>query len=503
MIVLSKSRFVSGTQCEKKLYFDFFRKDLKPEVTPQQQALFDTGHIIGELAQLVFPGGRDASPENYSDFSASLANTRNWISEGVLTIYEAAFSHDGGFAALDILHHTGGERWAIEVKSSTSVQEYHITDASYQYWVMKQAGYAPDRIFLMHINNKYIKQGAIDPKALFHLEEITGKVLANLNWVANKKGELAGMLNLGSEPFIEIGKHCKSPFACEYMHHCWSRIPENSVFQLSNAKGKEWKLYDQRILSMEEIPDNFKLSHRQQMQVNGAKYDTKHIDVTKIEDFFKKFEYPLYFFDYETISPAIPVLNGTSPFNQVPFQYSLHITDETGNITSHLEFLAKPDEFADVNSIEDDPRYKLVAQMKHDIGDSGSIVAYNAPFEISRIKDLAVAFPGEKEFLESLIGRFVDLIIPFKKAWYYLPEMGATASIKSVLPAIAPEFSYKDLEVSNGGMASSIFLAMVNGVYEGNEAETRKNLLKYCERDTEGMVIIYRHLKEMIENHNF
>lgn len=500
MIVLSKSRFVSGTQCEKKLYFDFFRKDLKPEVTPQQQALFDTGHVIGELAQHVFPGGMDASPESYSDFSSSLVNSKKWISEGIQTIYEAAFSHNGGFAALDILHHTDGERWAIEVKSSTSVQEYHITDASYQYWVMKQAGYVPDRIFLMYINNKYIKLGAIDPKGLFHLEEITVKVLANQNWIATKKVELAGMLEAGSEPLKEIGKHCKSPFACEYMHHCWSRIPVNSVFELYDARGKAWKLYEQGILSLEEIPDNFKLSHRQQMQVKGAKYDTKHIDVPKIEAFFKKFEFPLYFFDYETINPAIPVLDGTSPFNQVPFQYSLHITDAVGKITSHREFLANPEAFANVSCIEDDPRYKLVAQMKRDFGDTGSIVAWNESFEITRIKQLADAFPGEKEFLESLIGRFVDLIFPFKKAWYYLPVMGASASIKDVLPAIAPEFSYKDLEVNNGGMASSIFLAMVNGVYEGDEAETRRNLLKYCERDTEGMVIIYRHLKEIIAN---
>lgn len=500
MITLSKSRFVSGTQCEKKLWFDFFRKELKPAITEKQQTLFDTGHTIGLIAQHAFPEGRDASPEDYSNFSDSLEKTRKWISEGVQTIYEAAFSGNEGFTAVDILHHENGERWAIEVKSSTKVQDYHLTDASFQYWVMKEAGFAPDRVFLMHVNNKYVKQGTIDPGGFFHLEDITDRVLSNQQGIAAKKEALALMLKSGSEPLIEIGKQCHDPFECDYMHHCWSHIPENSVFQLYNANGKNWKLYKQGILSMKDIPDDYKLSHRQKIQVNGVKYAATHIDISKIETFFKTFEYPLYFFDFETINSAIPVLDGTSPYNQVPFQYSLHITDAGGNITSHCEFLARPETFLSATSMEEDPRYHLLAQMKRDIGNTGSIVVYNATFEKTRFKELAIAFPGEKEFLDGLSERVVDLIIPFSKAWYYLPEMGDNASIKSVLPAIAPEFSYNDLEVNNGGMASSIFLAMINGVYEGDETQTRENLLKYCERDTEGMVVIYRHLRNVIAN---
>jgi len=145
--VISKSRFVSGCQCSKKLYFDIHRRELKPAIDDSQQALFDAGHEIGNLAQTRFPGGIDASPENYYDFSASIAQTISLIKSGTTTIYEAAFSADGVMAALDILHHEGNERWAIEVKSSTGVKDYHLTDASLQYWVMKQSGFAPDRFF--------------------------------------------------------------------------------------------------------------------------------------------------------------------------------------------------------------------------------------------------------------------------------------------------------------------------------------------------------------------
>jgi len=182
--------------------------------------------------------------------------------------------------------------------------------------------------------------------------------------------------------------------------------------------------------------------------------------------------------------------------SQVPFQYSLHITDSEGTILEHREFLARPEDFSNPSAV--DPRLQLIQQLREDIGDQGSIIAYHASFEKTRLVDLAKSFPNEREFIESLLPRFVDLLIPFKSGWYYKPEMGASASIKSVLPAIAPEFSYSDLEIGNGGLASNTFLAMIQNIFEGDRPLTNKNLLAYCERDTEGMVVIYRHLLALV-----
>jgi hypothetical protein len=492
MATLSKSRFVSGNQCEKKLYYDINRRDLKPAITEQQQALFDAGHLIGELAQRVFPNGLDAKQEMNGDWSLAIERTKQWISDGIETIYEATFSIRGGFAALDILHHHNGDRWAIEVKSSTGVKDYHLTDASFQYFVMNEAGCAPDKFFLMHINNRYVKHGEIDPKQLFHLEDITLKVKENQQFVRNKQMDLLTMLESKAEPIKEIGKHCGNPFSCDYINHCWAHIPENSVFQLNNARGKDWKLFDQGIYSLLDVPDDFPLNHKQLLQINGIKFNQEHIDLERIEQFLNQIEGPLYFFDFETIFPVLPVLDGTRPFEQVPFQYSLHITDINGNITDHKEFLANPTDFL---SLETDPRLKLINQLESDFGSEGSIIAYNSSFEISILKALAIAYPEKNKFLENLISRFVDLLIPFKSGWFYKPEMGASASIKSVLPAIAPEFSYSDLEIGNGDLASKTFHAMIENRFTGDFEITMNHLLAYCERDTEGMVVIYRHLR--------
>ena len=489
--VISKSRFVSGIQCSKKLYFDIYRKDLKPEISEQQELLFSTGHEIGELAQNAFPNGKDASPENYYDFSKSIQDTKDWIDSGVKTIYEAAFSTNGVLAALDILHHTENERWAIEVKSSSEVKKYHLTDASLQYWVMNESGFKPDKFFLMHINTAYIKDGAINPNELFTLADITNQVIENQVWVEENLENLKNILSVQKEPVVEIGKHCSSPFDCEYKHHCWKHIPEQSVFSLYSPKGLDWKLYEQGIFKIIDIPESVSLNHRQNLQVNGQKKANGHIDKTSISDFLNSWEFPLYFFDFETIFPALPVLDGTRPFQQVPFQYSLHILEEFGAEYSHKEFLAEPKDFSGISI---DPRKKLIEQMKLDFGKTGSIVAYNATFEISRLKELALAFPEDQTFIEDIIGRFVDLLIPFRNGWHYHPEMGGSASIKAVLPAIAPEFNYKDLEISNGGDASNTFLSMINQKFIGDEVKIRESLKKYCERDTLGMVIIWQEL---------
>ena len=485
---ISKSKFLSGVQCEKKLFFDTHRRELKPPVSPEQQASFDVGHKVGFLAQAYFPGGMDATPEVAGQYKVPIANTMLWLNEGVQTIYEATFSANGVFAALDILHHHNGERWAIEVKSSTGVKDYHITDASLQYYAMSQAGFAPDRFFLMHINNTYVKNGEIDPKEFFVLEELTERVLSNQPWVEKRVNELRDMLE-GNEPKVEIGPHCGSPFSCDYKGHCWSHIPDNSVFDLYNSRGREWNYYNNGIVDLRDIPDLDALGHRQRLQVEGSLHGQRYIDEEQLQDFSQNFQFPLYFFDFETIFTGLPVLDGTRPYQQVPFQYSLHILSEDGTM-EHREFLASAVDFNSSTAL--DPRQQLIQQLRNDIGPTGSIVAYNASFEKSVLNGLGEAFPTDAEFLSGLNQRFVDLLVPFQGGWYYLPEMGASASIKSVLPAIAPEFSYDDLVIGNGGDASAIFHSMITGDFDGDEAETRRHLLAYCERDTLGMVIVWK-----------
>ena len=460
-----------------------------------QERLFSSGNTVGELAQKAFPNGKDATYEMNGDWSLGISRTKNWINEGVQTIYESAFSHSKVFAALDILHLTqNNERWAIEVKSSTDIKDYHITDASLQYWVMNKCSVVPDKFFIMHINNAYVKRGAINPNELFTLSDITEQVINKQAWVTEQLSYLHELLDTENEPAKEIGKQCHSPFACDYMHHCWQHIPQQSVFELFSPRGKDWVLYESGITLLEDVPEDAVLSHRQKLQVEGVKFNRSYIDKKAIKEFLSSFQFSLYFFDFETVFPAIPPIDGASPFQQTPFQYSLHILKSPDWELEHREFLANPADYREAS--DSDPRRLLLEQLQKDIGSSGSIVAYNATFEIGVLKSLIPLFPEFENFINDLCSRFVDLLIPFRNAWYYTPEMGKSASIKSVLPALAPEFSYADLPIGNGGDASETFLAMINDTFEGDIEETRQHLLRYCERDTYGMVVLWRVLRE-------
>jgi hypothetical protein len=299
------------------------------------------------------------------------------------------------------------------------------------------------------------------------------------------------MLTNGLEPTQNIGPHCNSPFECDFIHFCWKHVPEHSVFELANANGKDWELYDNGVLRLTDIPDDFKLNPKQKIQVQTVRDGKGYTDVKEIQQFLSTWDYPLHFFDFETIGGAIPLLDGTKPFEQIPFQYSLHIIRHEGAEPEHFEFLSDPKGFVDFSV---DPRLDLIKAMKAHFEGNGSIVAYNASFEKRVIERLASAFPNEKNFLHSLSDRFVDLWDVYRKYWCYTPEMKGSASIKSVLPAIIPDFSYEDLQVQDGNDASAIFSSMIDHTFKGDITTTIKDLLAYCKLDTLAMVMLYREL---------
>ena len=150
--------------------------------------------------------------------------------------------------------------------------------------------------------------------------------MSKQTWVEENLERLLVMLENKQEPNISIGAHCSSPFACDFVHHCWKHIPENSVFELYRGGNKAWELYEQGILKIEDIEDDFPLTHFQYLQRKGLRNQEQYINKEAIKNMISSWQFPLYFFDFETVFPAIPVLDGTRPYQQIPFQYSLNIS---------------------------------------------------------------------------------------------------------------------------------------------------------------------------------
>ncbi len=344
-------------------------------------------------------------------------------------------------------------------------------------------------ISIVYINNQYVKNGDIDVQQLFAIESVYDRVQEVLPTIPDQIERLKQVIKQDSVPNIDIGPHCFDPYNCDFMGHCWQHIPEYSIFDISNLRAnKKFELYENGILTFDQIdPDDNPLNGNQLLQVSSELNNTTHIDKENISGFLNALNYPLYFLDFETIASAVPIYDGSRPYQQLVFQYSLHIQREKGGEFEHLEYLAEagPDM---------DPRKGFVEQIIKDCGTVGDILVYNLGFEKGKLNDLITQYPHYENEISGIIARLKDLMIPFQKKWYYTPAMKGSYSIKAVLPALVPELSYQDLEISEGGTASNTFYQMVTGEFQGDIEQTRKDLLEYCKLDTYAMVKILEKL---------
>ena len=489
-MTLSKSQYLRGLQCHKSLWLYKNNPEVRETADHQTEALFNTGYTVGKLAKELFPHGVEVAFDA-SNFKRMIKKTKELIANGTEVIYEATFSENGIFAMVDVLVKNGDAWNMYEVKASTQVKEIHTNDTAIQ-WYALGSSLNLHKAYVVHINNQYVRKGALDVKALFIVEDITESVIDKQEGIQAELLEMQGMLE-GDVPDIDIGKYCDDPYSCDFSSYCWKHIPKNnSVFDLSYAMGKQWKLYYQGVLSIDDIPSDFALGANATLQIEYQKSQEIKIDKKKIKVFLGTIEYPINFFDFETFQNAIPRFDNQRPYAQMPFQYSIHILHEDGTL-EHKEFLG------DENS---DPREALAKQMLEDITSTGTIVAYSQGFEKGQIRNLAEVNEVFREKLLTLNERFVDLADPFRKKEYYHPKFKGKYSIKIVLPTLFPnddELDYKKLgSVQNGGDAMDTFANLHLLKDKSKIAEIKKDLLSYCRLDTLAMVRLWEKLGELV-----
>lgn len=488
--VLSKSTFIRGANCTKSLYLNKHHRELRDKLSSQQEAIFEQGTNVGILAQELFPGGIDCSPEDAFNYQKSVLITKQEIDNGATIIYEAVFQFNGVLAALDILIKDDDGWKAYEVKSGASVSETYQLDATIQYYTITNSGIDLKDISIIHIDSTYEKKGELDLKQLFKIVSVKDRVLELLPNIPKQIEQFKDILLNDKTPSIDIGPYCSDPYPCDFKGHCWKNIPEYSIFNISRLSvPSKFELYKKGILNIKDIPSDFKLSENQWLQVNTEISSEITINKEKINEFLSSLNYPLYYLDFETFMTAVPIFDHSKPYQQLVFQYSLHIQYEKDGPLVHKEILAE------TNGI--DPRIQIIDNLIKDCGEHGDIIVYNLDFESSRIKEMMKAFPNKSEALSKINSRLKDLMIPFQNKWYYSPDLQGSYSIKKVLPSLVPELSYKNLNIGEGGTASNFFSQMIKGDFNGNVNQTRQDLLEYCKLDTIAMVEIIRKLKEI------
>ena len=487
---ISKSLYCSGVQCPKMLWLKKHCPELFDE-SVMDQAVLDTGSEVGDLAMGLF-GDYTEVPYN-RDLSEMIRETERLISEGKRIITEASFSFEGLFCSVDILiNRGGGEVELYEVKSSTSVHDIYLHDVAFQMYVLERLGYSVTKACLVHINREYVRGAELELDQLFAVEDLTETVRAMQQEAGERTAVLKACIREEDEPVRDLGPYCFSPYDCGFWGHCSEGLPEPNVFGLAGMQKRTmFKYYYQGIVSFEDLLKNAKLNEGQRMQVCYELGEQgEHNEPAMIRQFLGGLTYPLYFLDFESFQPAVPLYENSRPYDQIPFQYSLHYYEIEGGPLLHKEYLAVPGE---------DPRKGLAEQLCRDIPMGVCTLAYNMSFEKGRIKELAELYPDLREHLMDIYDNIRDLMIPFQRKQYYTRSMQGSFSIKYVLPALFPgdsELDYHELEgVHNGAEASAAFVSMAK--MEPEEfAACRENLLKYCGLDTYAMVKILDKLKE-------
>lgn len=495
-ICLSKSKYCNCIQCKKISWL----KKYKPEVAikSEKDEVYKNGKEVGKLAKKLF--GEYEDIEFNENQNVMIEKTKELLDKGANVIAEASFVFNNNFCSIDILKNDVNKLEIYEVKSSVDMRDIYIDDLAYQYYILSKLGYNIKKASIIHLNREYIREKNLNLNQLFVIEDLTDKVIEMQNKVEENIKvikDYMGQFNDENEPNIDISLNCLEPYRCEFWDYCTKALPKPNVFDLSILGNKSKKIKFEKYYEGKISFEDLQYEDLQERALEQISFELNNlppkIDKEAIKELLNSLKYPLYFIDYESYQAAIPDVIGTKPYQQLPFQYSLHIIRKKGDALEHKEFLAKIDD-------KDFIRHFAESMIK-DISEDGSVIVYNKGFEAARNNEIANMYPDLKKELERINNNIVDFLVPFRQRKYYMKEMHGSASIKSVLPALYPndpELDYHNLPVvHNGKEASETFLNLQDKTEEEQE-KIRKGLLVYCELDTYAMVKIWEKFNEIV-----
>jgi hypothetical protein len=475
---LSKSRLIAAWQCPKKLHLEKHHKELAI-ITPQMESAFAGGHQVGDIAQQIY--GTADSVEIAFNFKTMVAETAALFAAGAdFPVFEATFRHEGVLIRADVMIPDGDGWRLVEVKASTSVKDYHVLDCAIQDWVLRNAGINITSIALAHIDNTFVYAGDGNYHGLLLENDLT-QAVRSLEPRVLELLQTARAAVTGPMPDISVGKHCSQPYECQFQTYCW---PTDTRYPIAGLGGSKAKLAEHIALGARDILDvdenSISAPTQQRIYNVTCKGEAEVLDGARQE--LEALPYPRFYLDFETIAPAVPFWKGTRPYQALPIQWSCQIEDQGGQIR-HEEFL---------NLSGEPPMRALAEKLIAVLGSHGTIFMYTA-YERTVIQGMADMFPDLANYLDKIINRLYDLH-ELVKANYYHPAMLGSWSIKAVLPCIAPQLSYSELDgIKEGTAASDGFIEAISPETDMlRKLELEEQLLRYCRFDTEAMLEIVR-----------
>jgi CRISPR/Cas system-associated exonuclease Cas4 (RecB family) len=493
---ITKSDFLRYLECPSYLWFFKKKREVlqDQELSDFEQELVENGKVVESWARKLFPVGILVESRE----EAAVRETHELLEAKTTTIFQATFQAEDLYAMVDILEwDESGQYWIInEVKASSAhgeKKEEHLNDAAFQFLVLKKAGYKVGRVNLMELNKEFRKHGEMNPHELLQRTDITEQIHEMEQGILQMIPVIKELLERAEEPHSCDCIYKSRSNHCPAFQYLYPDVPESSVhdiIRIGNSKKTLRGLIDAKHYAIADIPEDFKLSKTQRNHVDVTQKNIPSIDLEEIQKRLQELIYPLYFLDYETFPAAVPIYDGCSPYQQVPFQYSLYVQKEPGSELEHYEYLH--------TDLDSHPMKGLSEALMKAIGKEGSIIVWNKKFEGGCHDDIADLFPEKAEVFQNYNQRFFDLMEIFSEQIYLHPEFEGGYSIKVVLPVLVPELSYSNLEIRDGSMAMNGWKKMMFETKDEQEKEKiKKDLLEYCKLDTFAMVKILDALRNL------
>lgn len=496
-ITISKTDYLLWRECPKNAWLKKHRLDIykKYPLSSFEKLIIETGNEVEQVARELFPTGvlihgRDEDAEK---------ETREFLEVKEATLFQPVFHKEGFLAAVDVLkfNEETGKYTICEIKASNDIDEkVHFYDLAFQVNLLRMCGLPVEKMKLMYLNKEYVREGDLEITKLFKIDDVTSEIEALCPKVMEEMGIVLSYLSNKTEP----KGHCDCVFKgrsghCTTFHYSNPDIPEYGVHDISRigaSKSKLRELIDGNIFELHKIPDDIVFSDIQQNQIEAHVKDKITIDKESIREELDNLVFPLYFLDYETFPSAIPRFDGFSPYQQIPFQYSLHVLHSSDD--------KEPEHFEFLYDEQDDPSIALVESLQQDIGPTGSVIVWNKGFEMGRNEEMAKRIPWAREFMDSVNSRLYDLMDIFKKQYYVDKKFRGKTSIKKILPVLAPKFSYENLVIKEGGTASESWNKITTTkISKAEKNKIMKDLKIYCGRDSEAMYVIWRALEKLYD----
>lgn len=484
---LTKSAFLDYRKCPGFAWLNHHRPELLPAPDAATLRRMRDGMEVDRLARTRYPDGVLIGAR---DMDGAIAETSTRLACPETTVlFQATLAADSRYVArADVLIRDGKGWRLLEVKSVCTVDKDHYLDAAFQLATFEAAGLAITSVSILHLDRSYRRNGACDVRRLFTETDVTAEARSMIGELSPEMATAAETLACADLP-AECGCHRKTRKAqCAAFAYFHPHVPQHgSIYEISRLHATKLNAaVDRGIYRLEDWPDDVQLPEKQKRQLDVHRSGRTLIDQNGIAQLLNALTFPLYFLDYETCSVPVPMFDGCWPYQQVAFQYSLHVVHGDGTIV-HREHLA--------TAAAESPFFLLAEELMREIGPVGSVVSWHASFERGRNRDLAEASPAITWFFDDLNNRMVDLEKVVTDGHYLHPGFRGRSSIKVVLPVIAPELSYSSLAIGDGGTASDRWLACMLGEIVGSERDaTFAALREYCQQDTLAMVRVWQHL---------